>query len=100
MNDDQFNKIHELGIPVEVCPSSNKATMKLSVMSQLSSVKTLHKLGAVIIPCCDDTMLFNTNMMIQLFELVNLLQLNQLVRRYALYDQPFSLLYKVSMDQQ
>lgn len=78
MNEDQFSKIHELGIPVEVCPSSNKATMNLSVMSQLKSIPNLYKLGATIIPCCDDTMLFNTNMINELFELVNLLQLNQL----------------------
>mmetsp|Transcript_25222 Transcript_25222/g.22359 ORF Transcript_25222/g.22359 Transcript_25222/m.22359 type:complete len:121 (+) Transcript_25222:722-1084(+) len=77
MNDEEFNQVATLGIPVEVCPNSNKATMNLSVMSQIISIPSLHKLGASIIPCCDDTMLFNTNMINETFELVNLLKLNQ-----------------------
>ena len=77
MNNEEFEKVAELGIPVEVCPNSNKATMNLSVMSQIKSIPILYKSGVSIIPCCDDTMLFNTNMINETFELVNLLKLTQ-----------------------
>lgn len=51
--------------------------MNLSLISQLKHITQLYKLGCVIIPCCDDTMLFNTNMINEVFELVNLCKLDQ-----------------------
>ena len=77
MDDDQFKLIKELEIPVEVCPSSNKATMDLALYSQVKSIRTLYNLGVCIVPWWDDTMLFNTNMINELFEIVNMLKLDQ-----------------------
>jgi len=67
---DQFEQIHKLGIPVEVCPTSNLAVVKEAhgVISMLPNIKQLLKLGSNFIVCCDDTMLFSTNISTELFE--------------------------------
>jgi adenosine deaminase len=86
MNNDQFELVKEKGIPVEVCPSSNKATMGLSVVSHIKSIPYLYRCGAKIIPCCDDTMLFNTNMINETFELVNMLNLSEVDIKNLILD--------------
>ncbi|CAI2372529.1 unnamed protein product [Moneuplotes crassus] len=77
MNEEEFKRVAELEIPVEVCISSNVGTMNLSTISQIKHIPTLHSMGCTIIPCCDDTMLFNTNMINETFELVNMLKLEE-----------------------
>jgi len=86
MTDEQFEIVKEKQIPVEVCPSSNKATMQLAVLSQIKSIPYLYRCGAKIAPCCDDTMLFNTNMINETFELVNLLKLNESQLKQVMLD--------------
>ena len=51
--------------------------MGIASLSQLRSVPYLYNQGSVIIGCCDDTMLFNTNMINETFELVNMLKLSE-----------------------
>lgn len=78
MDEEELSLVSELKIPVEVCLSSNKATMNLQLINQNTNVKSLYEKGVTIIPCCDDTMLFNTNPLNETFELVNFLNLSEL----------------------
>ena len=94
LNQEELDIVCEKQIPVEVCPSSNRATMGLSGIYELENVKSLYQkgnilfilalftlnmyIGCTIIPCWDDTMLFNTNAINETFELVNLLGLSEL----------------------
>lgn len=57
-------------IPVEVCPTSNLATVKeaRNLVMFLPHLKQLHELKANFTICTDDTMLFSTNISTELFE--------------------------------
>ena len=70
LNEDQLKWIHEQGIPVEVCPTSNLAVVKeaLNEVGRLPHLKVLQDLNARFSICCDDTMLFSTNISTELFE--------------------------------
>jgi len=45
MNEEEFKRVAELEIPVEVCISSNVGTMNLSTISQIKHIPTLHSMG-------------------------------------------------------
>ena len=49
------------------------ATLQCGTTLGLTHITKLHAFGALIVPCCDDTMLFNTNMSSEIFELVKML---------------------------
>jgi adenosine deaminase len=67
---EQLELVHELAIPVEVCPTSNLATVPDAgnLVSHLPHLMALHALNHNIIICTDDTMLFSTNISTELFE--------------------------------
>jgi adenosine deaminase len=60
---EQIAQVHELGIPVEVCPSSNLCFVKnaSNIISRMEHLAELVRLDHNIVICCDDTMLFSTN---------------------------------------
>lgn len=66
----QLEEVHSLGIPVEVCPTSNLAVVPEAcrMVSQLPHLKKLVELQADFSICCDDTMLFSTCLSSELFE--------------------------------
>lgn len=67
---EQLEQVHTLGIPVEVCPTSNLAVVKeaRNLVTHLPHLKKLHLLDHNFIICTDDTMLFSTNISTELFE--------------------------------
>jgi len=57
-----------MNIPVEVCPSSNVASTQCSLASFLPHIKEFQNYNQNMVICCDDTLLFNTNLSMELFE--------------------------------
>lgn len=76
-SDEHLRQIAESQIPVEACIASNLCTTQKTTVSSLTHLSTLHKHGAVLVPCCDDTMLMNTNMVSEYFEFVKITKVNQ-----------------------
>ena len=69
----QLEEVATLGIPVEVCPSSNLAvvTEACGTVAGLKHIRKLRESGHNHIVCADDTMLFSTNISTELFEYCN-----------------------------
>lgn len=65
--------MNDLAIPVEVCPTSNLAVVKRAerLVNQMPHLRELVELNHNIIICCDDTMLFSTNLSSEMFEFAN-----------------------------
>ena len=67
-----------LGIPVEICPTSNMQTVQSGVINMLSHLNEFNKLKHNVVICCDDTskrhpyyneiVLFGTNISNEMFE--------------------------------
>lgn len=72
MNPLQIERVHELNIPVEVCPTSNLSCVPeaRNIVKFLPHLQQLHALGHNIIICTDDTMLFSTNLSTEMFEYI------------------------------
>lgn len=68
LTEQQTEQVSSLGIPVEICPSSNVATLQCSSPLLMTHMKNFYKHKANIVICCDDTLLFNTNLSMELFE--------------------------------
>ena len=64
-----------MNIPVEVCPTSNVATTQSSLPTFLKHLQEFWRLEHNIIICCDDTLLFNTNISMELFEFAKAVKL-------------------------
>lgn len=74
-SDQQLRQISDANIPVEICITSDSVSMELLTTYNMLNVANLQKLGVTTIPCCDSTMIFNTNIVSELFEYVKLLKL-------------------------
>ena len=71
LTNEQIKQVVDLGIPVEICPTSNVAATQCHLVSFLPHCKEFLKYdNAKLIICCDDTLLFNTNLSMELFEFV------------------------------
>lgn len=69
LSPEQIKQVVDLGIPVELCPTSNVAGAQCAIVELLPHLKEFSKYeDANIIVCCDDTLLFNTNLSMELFE--------------------------------
>lgn len=66
----------DLGIPVEICPTSNVAATQCGIPSFLPHLKYFKEHPeANLVICCDDTFLFNTNLSMELFEFAKAMDL-------------------------
>lgn len=65
---DQIQQVIDLGITVEVCPTSNVSTLQCGLLQMLKHLPLLLNGGANLAICCDDTFLYNTNLSLELFE--------------------------------
>ena len=74
-NEDLFDKIHELNIPIEMCPTSNKFTMYLKDYKDHHFIK-YHKTKHPISLCTDDTVVFDTNLSEEYFRIFQAFDLN------------------------
>ena len=76
LTNEQINQVKDLGIPVEVCPTSNISTVKeaYKLVSKLPHLIELVRIDHNIIICCDDTMLFSTNLSTEMFEFAKAFQ--------------------------
>ena len=68
LNNDQIKQVVDAGIPVELCPTSNVAATQCGLVSFLKHLKEFSRLNHNLVICCDDTLLFNTNISAELFE--------------------------------
>ena len=70
---EQIHQVKLLGIPVEVCPSSNLACVLSAerIVNKMAHLIELVEIDHNIIICCDDTMLFSTNLSSEMFEFAN-----------------------------
>jgi adenosine deaminase len=75
-SDVQIEQVNTLGIPIEVCPTSNLsfAPSASGLVSRLPHLQQLVLLDHNIIICCDDTMLYSTNLSTEMFEFANAFQ--------------------------
>ena len=64
----QIEQVSTMGIPVEICPTSNVAAVQCALVVMLKHIKLFNKHKANMIICTDDTLLFNTNISMELFE--------------------------------
>ena len=65
---EQIQQVVDLKIPVEICPTSNVAATQCGLPSFLKHLQEFWRLEHNIIICTDDTLLFNTNISMELFE--------------------------------
>ena len=91
MRTPQIERAVELGIPIEVCPTSNLSTSECGVYELLSAMFKFHEKGHNIIFCTDDTMLFNTNLGSEIFEASKVLKMNALEVRELPFFSTFRL---------
>lgn len=68
MNKEEIKRTASDGIPVELCVSSNVATTQCAVPALLPHLNDFWGHNHNLIICCDDTMLFGTNLSNELFE--------------------------------
>jgi adenosine deaminase len=68
MSVDEIRETARREIPVELCVSSNVATTQCGVPALLPHLKELYSLKHNLVICCDDTMLFGTNISNEMFE--------------------------------
>lgn len=64
-----------MNIPVEICPTSNVAATQVGLPTFLTHLQEFWRLEHNIVICCDDTLLFNTNLSMELFEFAKAVQL-------------------------
>ena len=68
LSNDQIKQVVDLNIPVELCPTSNVAATQCGLVSFLKHLQEFSRLNHNLVICCDDTLLFNTNISAELFE--------------------------------
>lgn len=68
LSKDQIKQVVDLNIPVEICPTSNVAATQCHLVPFLPQLKEFAQYNHNMIVCCDDTLLFNTNISMELFE--------------------------------
>ena len=66
-----------MNIPVEICPSSNVATTQVGLVEFLPHMHEFQKYKHNMIICCDDTLLFNTNISMELFEFAKAVKITE-----------------------
>jgi len=75
-NDELFKKVHDLNIPIEMCPTSNKYTMYLKDYHDhhfIQYFKTKHPISL----CTDDTVVFDTHLSAEYFNILKAFNLTQ-----------------------
>ena len=53
---------------MELCPTSNVCATQCGLVQFLEHMKHFNSLDHNLVICCDDTLLFNTNLSMELFE--------------------------------
>lgn len=53
---------------MEICPTSNVSAVQCGLPQFLKHIKLFNQLGSNMVVCCDDTLNFNTNHSMELFE--------------------------------
>lgn len=66
LNDEQFEQLKKIRIPIEICPTSNMKTLQLPTLKQHPILKNLIDNKYPFLICTDDPGLFKTNQMIEL----------------------------------
>ena len=76
LTDEQLEEVHSKKIHVEICPTSNLAAVPEAARTLvgLRHLKKLNELNANYTICCDDTMLFSSNLSTEMFEYANSFQ--------------------------
>ena len=64
----QIKQVAELGIPVEICPTSGTVLTQCGLVNFLPALLEFNKLQHNIIIGCDDTLVFNTALGAEYFE--------------------------------
>ena len=75
LNKAQIKQVVEDGIPVELCPTSNVATTQCGLPAFLPHLKEFYDQDHNLVICCDDTLLFSTNLSMEWFEFCKAVQL-------------------------
>ena len=65
---EQIKQTVDMNIPVEICPTSNVSATQCGLAQFLKHAQEFTRLDHNVIICCDDTLLFNTNLSMELFE--------------------------------
>lgn len=65
---EQIKQTVDMNIPVEICPTSNVSTTHSGLAQFLKHAQEYNRLDHNVIICCDDTLLYNTNLSMELFE--------------------------------
>lgn len=68
MTSEEIRQTAARDIPVELCVSSNVATTQCGVPALLPHLHEFYSLNHNLVICCDDTMLFGTNISLEMFE--------------------------------
>lgn len=68
LSKEQIQQVVDLNIPVEICPTSNVAATQCGLVQFLKHLQEFARLKHNMVVCCDDTLLFNTNLSAELFE--------------------------------
>jgi len=68
LNEAQIKEVCDKKIPVEICPTSNVAATQCQLVSFLKHIHLFNKYNCNSVICCDDTLLFSTNISMELFE--------------------------------
>jgi adenosine deaminase len=73
LTEEQIQQVHDLNIPVEICPTSNLAVVKQAagIAKFMPHLQSFYAKGSNIAVCCDDTMLFSTHHSTEYFEFAN-----------------------------
>ena len=67
-----------MDIPVEICPTSNVAGAQCALPELLPHLLKFKKYDDPnLIVCCDDTLLFNTNLSMEFFEYAKAMKLSE-----------------------
>ena len=78
LSDEQVKQVVELDIPVEICPTSNVAGAQCNLPEMLPHLLKFKKYeDPNLIVCCDDTLLFNTNLSMEFFEFAKVMKMSE-----------------------
>ena len=81
LSDEQVKQVVEKNIAVEICPTSNVAGAQCGIPEMLPHLKKFQKYDDPnLIVCCDDTLLFNTNLSQEFFEYSKAMKMKDLVQ--------------------
>mmetsp|Transcript_2060 Transcript_2060/g.3645 ORF Transcript_2060/g.3645 Transcript_2060/m.3645 type:complete len:175 (-) Transcript_2060:278-802(-) len=71
----QIKEVCDKNIPVEICPTSNVVATQCAMISMLPHLYEFKSHNHNLIVCCDDTLIFNTNQSMELFEFAKAAQI-------------------------